>query len=251
MSAAEGTGGVGEFQAMTDDPRPPPAQARPAAPDRHDAATRPLRRDAEENRRRILRGASRIFSERGLGVSMEDIATASGVGVGTLYRRFSDREQLLEALFDAKIDDIVNVADEAMGLVDPWLGLVQFAHRAIEMQVADRGLAEILHGREASPERIVRIRERIAPAVERLVRRAQASGDLRNDVNAVDMALIQLMVTTVAEQVQPVAPDAWRRSLTIVLDGLRTRRDGTAPMPHPLLDADQLEAVLHGERHGG
>src|ERR687893_559304 len=71
---------------------------------------RPLRADAERNRQRILAAASTVFAERGLDVSLDDIAGAAGVGVGTVYRRFPDKDALIDALFEDKIADVERVA---------------------------------------------------------------------------------------------------------------------------------------------
>ena len=93
--------------------------------DEHMATTtqRPLRKDAERNRQRIIDAAREVFAERGLGVSLDDIARHAGVGVGTVYRRFPDKEQLIDALFDERLDAIAARAESATEIADPWLAL--------------------------------------------------------------------------------------------------------------------------------
>src|SRR5215207_11651643 len=81
---------------------------------------RPLRADAERNRARILAAAAEVFAERGLDVSLDDIAAHAGVGVGTVYRRFPDKEALIDALCEDKIDRAVALADDALEIQDPW-----------------------------------------------------------------------------------------------------------------------------------
>src|SRR5580698_7758435 len=87
---------------------------------------RPLRRDAERNRQRILQAASEVFTERGLDVSLDEVARQAGVGVGTVYRRFRTKEDLVEALFIDRIEEVAGVAEKAAEVADPWSGLVCF-----------------------------------------------------------------------------------------------------------------------------
>src|SRR5215468_12724774 len=93
------------------------------------AGTRPLRRDAERNRQRILKAAAEVFNERGLDVSLDEIARHAGVGVGTVYRRFRTKEELIEALFMDRLDSITAIGEEAFASPDPWSGLVFFMER--------------------------------------------------------------------------------------------------------------------------
>ena len=84
---------------------------------------RPLRKDAERNRQRILEAAGELFAERGLGVTLDDVAHHAGVGVGTVYRRFPDKEVLIDALFEQRIEAIATIASEALEIEDPWDGV--------------------------------------------------------------------------------------------------------------------------------
>src|SRR5205823_7869493 len=88
------------------------------------SGTRPLRRDAERNRQRILKAAAEVFNERGLEVSLDEIARHAGVGVGTVYRRFRTKEELIEALFMDRLALIAAIGPEAFALPDPRSGLV-------------------------------------------------------------------------------------------------------------------------------
>src|SRR3954463_5531718 len=87
---------------------------------------RPLRRDAERNRLRILDAARVVFAERGLSASHDDIAREAGGGGGPVSRRFPEKEQLIDALFEARIDEIADVARAAVDHPDPWEALVGF-----------------------------------------------------------------------------------------------------------------------------
>ncbi len=87
------------------------------------APVRPLRRDAERNRQRMLQAASEVFTERGLDVSLDEVARHAGVGVGTVYRRFRTKEDLVEALFVDRIEEVAALAEDAAEAPDPWTGL--------------------------------------------------------------------------------------------------------------------------------
>src|SRR5437763_6205966 len=182
---------------------------------------RPLRRDAERNRQRILDAARGVFAERGLSGSHDDIARAAGVGVGTVYRRFPEKEQLIDALFEERIEEIAEIARAALGKPDPWEALVGFLIRAQELQSQDRALKEILLGSARGAARASAARLLIAPLVAQILQRAKDAGAVRADLELTDLPLIQLAIGTIAESSRHVAPDAWRRTMTLVLDGLR------------------------------
>src|SRR5262249_48688928 len=84
---------------------------------------RPRRVDAGRTRQRILRAAAEVFTERGLQATLDDVAERAGVGVGTVYRRFPDKEALVEALFTERLDTLVGFAERALAEPDPWVGL--------------------------------------------------------------------------------------------------------------------------------
>jgi AcrR family transcriptional regulator len=202
---------------------------------------RPLRSDAARNRERVMQAARELFAERGLDVTMDEIARHAGVGVGTAYRRFENREALVEALFDDRIADYVALAETALADPDPWNGLVAFLETSVAMQAADRGLKDLLLGQAHTLERMARVREQMLPRLEELIGRAHAAGVLRPDVGVLDLPLLSLMLGRVIDLGEP---DLWRRYLPLLLDGLRA---GTAPrseLPVPALDREQLDAAL-------
>ena len=204
---------------------------------------RPLRRDAERNRQRILDAARVVFAERGLSGSHDDIAREAGVGVGTVYRRFPKKEQLIDALFEARIEEIADVARAAADHPDPWEALVGFLTRTQELQSEDRGLKEIVLGGARGAERAVAARSLIAPLAARVLQRAKDAGVVRRDVELTDLPLIQLAIGTIAESSRDIAPDVWRRMMTVVIDGLRAERAQSELEP-PALDQDQTNDVM-------
>jgi AcrR family transcriptional regulator len=203
---------------------------------------RPLRADAERNRHRILDAAAELFAAKGLSVGLDEIAHHAGVGVATAYRRFPDKHQLIDALFDERLDRLVQLAEHALATDDAWEGLTGFLEQATELQIANRGLKEIIFGSDYGAELSARIRDRIAPLTEQLVRRAQANGALRDDVTTTDIPLLQFMLSSAAELTTPHAPDLWRRYLALAVDGLRT--PDPHPLPQPALTADEFPDAL-------
>jgi len=205
---------------------------------------RPLRADAERNRRLLLDAARELFAERGLQVTLDDIARHAGLGVGTAYRRFASRERLIDALFEERVGDIVALAREALEADDPWGGLTGFLERSVELQSADRGLKELLLGTAEGRERVATIRAQMRPLATELVRRAQDAGYLRREFAPQDMPLLQIMLGAIVDASQPVQPELWRRYLALILDGMRADGGPREPLDVPPVDWSNLAGVM-------
>src|SRR5581483_8967661 len=134
---------------------------------------KPLRKDAERNRQRILDAARELFMERGLGVTLNDVAHHAGVGVGTVYRRFPDKAELIEELFEQQVSELVGLMEEATEDPDPWRGLTGFFRRNLELQARDRAFREIIVGTPEAARRMREIRARMFPLGAQLVQRAK------------------------------------------------------------------------------
>ena len=204
-------------------------------------AARPLRRDAERNRQRILTAASEVFTEYGLDVSLDQVARQAGVGVGTVYRRFRTKEELVEALFDDRIDAIAAVAERAAGEPDPWTGLASFMEQMAEMLADDLGLRQMLMFATYGKDRVAYARQRNQPLVQKLLDRAQAAGQVRSDLRQTDIMLIIFMMTEATQLAQAANPVIWRRYLTLILDGMRPEREGVTPLPVAALLPEEME----------
>jgi AcrR family transcriptional regulator len=204
---------------------------------------RMLRKDAERNRQRILEAAAEVFTDRGLEATLDDVARHAGVGVGTVYRRFPDKASLADALFDERIDALVAMAEKAQSHPDAWAGLVSFVENSAEMLASDRGLRQILMFAAQGHDRIACARGRIRPAIDRLVKRAQAAGQLRSDLAATDIPIIEFMLAEVAEYARQVRPTIWRRYVPLLLDALRPER-ASGPLSEPELSPDEMVEVL-------
>lgn len=207
---------------------------------------RPLRKDAERNRRRILQAAADVFTERGLAATLDDVARQAGVGVGTVYRRFPDKAALADALFEERIDTLVELATKAHAADDPWEGLTGFMLTAAEMLSTDKGLRQILMFAPYGHQRVGYARGRMRPAVGKLVERAQAAGQVRPDLGATDIPVLEFMIGATAEYAREVRPDLWRRYLTLMLDALRPSRETYTPLPVSELSLDELALAMQG-----
>ncbi|MEU1276142.1 TetR/AcrR family transcriptional regulator [Streptomyces sp. NPDC005799] len=202
--------------------------------------TRPLRADAERNRQRLIAAARELYATRGLDISLDEVARHAGVGIGTAYRRFADRGELVEAVLDGAEQRILECAEEALAYDDAWEAFEQFFLDATTDFAANRGLRQLLlEGAPGAEEVLERARNRIAPVVGALITRAQQAGQLRTDFQPMDFSMIQLMLGAVTEHNRDVAPDLWRRYVTLFLDGLRAHRTSPTPLPAPALADDQ------------
>jgi AcrR family transcriptional regulator len=202
----------------------------------------PLRRDAEANRRRILAAAAEAFARQGLDVPVDEIARRAGVGMGTLYRRFPTKAALVEAIFEEHLDRLAALAEQALLDDDPWRGLAGFIERTVALQAENRGFAAIMAVHLRDEQLLTGARRRVTPVVTRLIERAQAAGVLRPDVVHEDISVLFWTSARVVDATRDVAPEFWRRHLSLSLDGLRPA--GATPLPHPpLTPAQHREAM--------
>jgi AcrR family transcriptional regulator len=211
---------------------------------------RRLRRDAERNRQRILAAAAEVFTERGLDATLDEVARAAGVGIGTVYRRFPDKESLVSELFRDRVDALVTVAEEACAARDPWQGLVTYLEFVAGALSGDIGLRQLMMFATYDRDQVCYARDRMRPVITRLIERAQASGDLRHDFEATDVKMIAFMLASIAEYAASVTPEVWRRYLAILIDGLRPSRDGVTALPVAAPTAIDLGDLMsaHGQR---
>jgi AcrR family transcriptional regulator len=181
--------------------------------------TRPKRADARRNYEKVLTAAREAFSEGGESTALEEIARRAGVGIGTLYRHFPNRQALLEALYVDEVEEVCRTAaqlDEA----DPWEALNGWFERFIAYLATKRALAhELLNYLDRDARLFQVCRASLFDAGEPLLQRAQAAGVVRPDVN---IAEVIQMVIGIAK-IPASAPGQNEHILRIALDGLRYR----------------------------
>lgn len=192
---------------------------------------RPLRADAARNRELILRTAAEVFAEQGLEAGYDEIARRAGIGVGTVYRRFPERAELVQALFESRLHEVVAIAEEAAARSDAWEGLAGFLEKTLQHHVADRGLKEVMIGAVDCGPDISIGRERLGPIVGDMVARAKADGAIRADAEATDLWACVMVMSSMTT---PEQPELWRRYLALFLEGLRCRdSQPTLPLEAP------------------
>jgi AcrR family transcriptional regulator len=188
---------------------------------------RPLRADARRNRERVLKAAQATFAEHGREAQMDDVARRAGVGVGTVYRHFPTKEALIEALANSMFERVLVGAREALAYEDAWQGLVDAMWAGAETLSADRAFSEIVSEVEmpVAPE----LMEELTAIFSELLLRAKEAEALRPDVVLDDVPML-LCGIGMATRKGHQCPDAWRRHLTIVIDGLRAA-NASGPLP--------------------
>lgn len=205
---------------------------------------RPLRADAERNRRRVMDAARELFAQRGLAVTLNDVARHAGVGVGTVYRRFPDKDALIEALFEERVAEIVAIARGGLEASDPWEGFAGAIASILALQESDRALKELMLSPQERRERVNRIRALMAPIVAQLIARARDAGQLRADVVPQDFPLLQIMLGAVIDVDRDHAPGLWRRYLEMMLQGMRAAPQAPAPLSVEAPDWESMSLVL-------
>lgn len=213
-----------------------------------ETAERGLRKDAARNRERLLEAARELFAEHGLGVTLNDIAHHAGVGVGTAYRRFANKEEIIDALFEERMQAVEAAAQEALNEPDPWVALTGYLERTLQMQFGDRGLHQILNDPTLGDERVRDVRRRIAPLTVELVERARKAGVVRADFAPTDVIFIQAAMSPIIESTRTVAPDLYRRYLALIFDGMRPDGEPTKPLPVPALSSGVTHEAMTSRR---
>jgi AcrR family transcriptional regulator len=182
-------------------------------------SARPLRADAQRNYLLLVDAAREVFAEQGGDASMEAIAKRAGVGIGTLYRHFPKRIDIVEAVYRNDVDELMRTAEGLLSDLEPWPALVEWLHAFIRYAQGKRVfLSELHEAFEKNPQLKVASRERINQMTQRLLERAQGAGVARTDVDGEDvMQLIGPMCMSAT-----LTDDQGERLITMILDGLRT-----------------------------
>lgn len=203
-----------------------------------------LRQDARRNRAALLAAARTAFAQEGVDAALEGIARAAGVAIGTLYRHFPTRMDLVAAVIADKKRAWIKAAEAAVVMEPAWDGLVFFLERVCELQAGDLAFNDIASMRFLHAPGIEAARKRAYDLSRRIVERAQAEGSLRPDITAEDLAFIVWAHSRVSEATHAIDPHAWRRYLALTLDGFRAPAAHPLPAP-PLRSRQVLRAQLH------
>jgi AcrR family transcriptional regulator len=199
-------------------------------------AGRPLRRDAEHNRRRLLDAAADVFAEHGLEASVEEIARTAGVGMGTLYRRFPTKDALISALVHDVLTTMLTLARE--GSERPGgTGLEYFLETASAYQAAHRGCLPRLWNAGLEHDLVQEVRR----LIDAMLAEAKRHGKVRADVTGTDVTIALWAIRGIIETTQGRAPEAWQRHLDVYIAGLRP---SAGLLPDRVLSREKLDQLI-------
>lgn len=201
-----------------------------------------LRVDAERNRQRIVTAARAAFAEHGLDVPMDDVARRAGVGVGTLYRRYPTRADLVAAAFEDKMTAYADAARDALAEPDPWRGFCDYVERVCAMQAEDRGFNLVLTMSFPTAKRFEADRDRSFADFMTLIERAKAAGQLRADFVAEDMVMFLMANAGVLTATADTAPETSPRLVAYLLQACAATV--AAPLPDPPAPRRMYRAML-------
>lgn len=194
---------------------------------------RSLRKDAAEHREQLLRAAVQVFNEQGLDASVTEIARVAGVGIGTLYRRFPTKEALVDELVHEILTATIQMARDALTAPD-GTGLESFLEASIAYQAEHAGYLRRLWITDHDMVKTAR------QLIARLLVNAKRHDLVRHDLTSTDLSLAMFSLLGVLEATLPVAPDAWRRHLDLLIAGMRP---AASDLPHRPLSAASLDRV--------
>jgi AcrR family transcriptional regulator len=194
------------------------------------ALPRVQRADARRNHDAVVEAARKLMAKDGLDTQMDDIAREAGVGVGTVYRHFPNKEDLIYALTERRFERLAELAREALAEDDPGPAFERYLFRGAELQVVDRALNEVMRDR---PDAMQAAAQKVGllELVREVMTRAQTAGAIRKDAEAEDVPMLMcgLGTSTPGNEGPFVSATTWRRFMAIVIDGLRA--PGGADMP--------------------
>ncbi|MGW0712499.1 TetR/AcrR family transcriptional regulator [Streptomyces sp. NPDC002643] len=217
---------------MTLADQPPPAPGQPAK--------RGRRADAERNHAAIIEAAGAVFAEQGGTVDVREIARRSGVGMGTLYRHFPTKDDLLTTVLEQQFTSWLTAAhQQATATEDPWQALTGFFEQILTTQARNRAVVES-YATTGGPTSSCA--QRCHSFIDELRTRCMSAGLLRPDVTTADLVLLSGTLSQAVLTTGDSHPGQWRRLLRISLDGLSSRN--TEPLPEPATHADRSGRVF-------
>jgi AcrR family transcriptional regulator len=204
----------------------------------------PRRRDAQERRDKLLAAAQREFAAHGVDASLEKIARDAGVAIGTLYRHFPTRLDLLMAAFKPRLQEFLDGAAKALEMDDPWEGFVCYLENLFGVQAGDRGFNDFLSRRFPGNADTERIHDQMCRQIEDVLTRAQEAGEARPDITQADIVNLIWSNGRMIDATSATAPNAWRRYLYLMLDAYRAERAHSLPEP-PMTEKQLYDAMVH------
>jgi AcrR family transcriptional regulator len=180
------------------------------------ADERPLRADAERNRRRLLDAAEALFCERGLDVGVGEIAQHAGVGRGTLFRNFPSKEHLIAAIVIERMGDAAAAGRALLAAPDPGAALFSFLEDVMGRQQLDRALFEAVGDTFLANPEIRAAYSDLVDVLGELIARAQQTGAVRDDIGSLDVLMMVKGVCQAASSFAQLDPGIGERQLDLV-----------------------------------
>jgi AcrR family transcriptional regulator len=207
-------------------------------------ARAPRRRDAQESHDRLIAAAQREFAASGVDASLERIARDAGVAIGTLYRHFPTRLDLLLAALEPRLQEFTSGSEQALEIDDPWEGFVSYLENLFRVQAGDRGFNDFLSRRFPGNAETERIHDEMCRQIDAVLTRAQEAGEARLDITLADIVNLIWSHGRMIDATRTTAPNAWRRQLYLMLDAYRAQRAHPIPEP-PMTDTQLYDAMVH------
>jgi len=205
---------------------------------------RSLRRDARERRDRLIAAAQAEFAAHGVDASLEKIARDADVAIGTLYRHFPTRLDLLLAALEPRLQTFLDGAARALEMADPWEGFVSYLENLFAVQAGDRGFNDFLSRRFPGNAHTEHIHDVMCQQIDDVLIRAQDAGKARADITRADIVNLIWSNGRIIDATSANAPTAWRRQLHLMLDAYRAERAHPIPEP-PMTDEQLYDAMVH------
>jgi AcrR family transcriptional regulator len=197
---------------------------KPSAPQAPPQEAVAMRADARRNREKVLKAARVCLARDGLDAQMEEIARRAKVGVGTVYRHFPTKDDLVFALAGERFDRLAEDARTALEKEDAWEAFCEFLRSSAEIQIGDRALSEVmLDSEDVMYEHAERVG--ILELVRQIMDRAKEAGKLREDAEPEDVPMLMCALGGAAESPKM----SGERYLALAIDGFRA--PGVTPMP--------------------
>jgi AcrR family transcriptional regulator len=206
-----------------------------------------LRVDAARNRAAIVEAAREVFAEQGLDAPLDEIARRAGTGNATLYRRFPTREDLVSAVFAARMAEHLAAVEAGLTDPDPWNGFASYMRTVAVMQSRDRGIADLVTTDVSSAPEIEQLRSDAFDGLVRLVERARSAGVLRADFTTQDVVVVLMANAGLVERAHGVTAQASARLVHVLLDGFRSAAATDGPAA-PTSRRMRLAMRRNGER---
>ena len=204
---------------------------------------RPRRPGAQARHERLISAARREFAAHGVSGSLEAIARDADVAIGTLYRHFPTRLDLLLAALQPRLEEFAAGATRSLEVDDPWAAFSDYLENLFRLQVGDRAFNDFLSRRFRGNAETERLHDEMCSQIEQLLTRAQDAGQARIDIVLADIVNLIWSNGRMIDATSVSAPTAWRRQLYLMLDAYRAERAHPIPEP-PMTRAQLYDAMI-------